>query len=49
METTLITALNEGTIDLGAPVLEATVITTTGTAYEPVAAEVVEVEEEEDL
>lgn len=40
------TALNEGTIDLGAPVLEATVVSTSGTTYEPVAVE--EVEEEVD-
>lgn len=47
METVLITALNEGTIDLGAPVLEATVTSSTGTVSEPVAAEVTVTEEEE--
>lgn len=36
LETTLITALNEGTIDLGAPILEATVTSSTGTVSEPV-------------
>lgn len=48
LETTLVTALNEGSIDLGAPVLEATVISSVGDTYEPVASVEVVVEEEEE-
>lgn len=47
IETTLVTALDEGTIDLGAPVLEVSVTSSSGTTYEPIAI-VEEVEEEED-
>lgn len=36
LETELVTALDAGTIDLGAPVLEVTVTSTTGSTYEPI-------------
>jgi hypothetical protein len=51
IETTLVTALDEGTIDLGAPVLEVSVTSTSGTTYEPISIveEVVEEDEDEDL
>lgn len=51
IETTLVTALDEGTIDLGAPVLEVSVTSTSGSTYEPISIveEVVEEEEDEDM
>lgn len=47
IETTLVTALDEGTIDLGAPVLEVSVTSTSGTTYEPITI-VEEVEEQDE-